>query len=147
MVNVAALVESSPTAAARALVDQEVDPAWLDAFVGTLETLRENNEVARILNVWGLSQAEFAELMGVSRQAVGKWMHRLPADRAVAIADLAAATQQLVHYVRPERIPAVVRRPASALDDRSLVDLVAAGDTASVLVATRQMFDVSAIAG
>jgi hypothetical protein len=42
--------------------------------------------------------------------------------------------------VKRERIPAVVRRPAPALDNRSLLDLVAAGDSRGALVACREMF-------
>ena len=80
------------------------------------------------MEVWGLSQAEAARLFGVSRQALGKWLqHGIPAERAQAVSDLAAATDLLVHYLKRDRIPAVVRRPIHALEDASLLDLAGAG--------------------
>jgi len=130
-----------PARAARALVAGNPSPAWLDTYMHQLSTLRSTTQLSQILEVWALSQAEFAEMMGVSRQAVGKWLDRLPSDRHVAIATLAAATDLLVHYVRRDRIPAVVRRAAPALGNRSLLDLVAAGEHDAVLLATRTMFD------
>lgn len=135
------LLSAEPNRAARMLIDHDPSADWLDAFMNHVTTLRSASELTDVLTVWGLSQAEFAEAMGVSRQAVGKWLERLPADRLVTIANLAAATELLVHYVRRERIPAVVRRPAPALGNRSLLDLVTAGEHAAVLVATRHMFD------
>lgn len=135
------LADTEPELAARLLADGNPSDEWLDSFMHRLASLRSSGQLVQILHAWDLSQAEFAELMGVSRQAIGKWLNRLPAERHVAVANLAAATEVLTHYVRAERIPAVVRRPAPALAGRSLVDLIADGDTAGVLVATRRMFD------
>ncbi len=64
----------------------------------------------------------------------------MPPERAGAVADLAAATDLLVHHLKRDRIPAVVRRPIPALDGVSLVDLLARGDTRAVLAACRDMF-------
>jgi hypothetical protein len=58
------------------------------------------------------------------------------------VADLAAATDLLDRYVKRERIAAVVRREAPALDGRSLLDLAEGGDTEAVLARTREMFDL-----
>ena len=91
--------------------------------------------------MWGLSQAEAARLLGVSRQAIGKWLHRgIPPERARAISDLAAATDLLVRYLKRDRIPAVVRRPSRVLDGASLMDLLAQGDMQGLLSACRAMF-------
>ena len=133
--------------AAIILAKRSEDPDWLDTLSQQLSSGRSGHQLGRILEVWGLSQAEFAHLMGVSRQAVGKWSTNVPTDRSVDIANLAAATDLLVHYLRRDRIPAVVRRPASALDDRSLIDLVGSGQTEAVLAACRQMFDVALVVG
>ena len=54
--------------------------------------------------------------------------------------DLAAATDLLVHHLKRDRIPAVVRRPIPALDGVSLLDLVGRGDTGAVLATCRDMF-------
>ena len=64
----------------------------------------------------------------------------MPPERAGAVADLAAATDLLVHHLKRDRIPAVVRRPIPALDGVSLVDLLARGDTRAALAACRDMF-------
>jgi len=134
-------LDAGPEHAADLIADGEPSNEWLDAFMERLSTLRGSGQLVDVLETWDLSQAEFAELVGVSRQAIGKWLVRLPTERQVAVANLAAANDVLVHYVRRERIPAVVRRTAPALDGRSLLDLVQADETAQVLAATRRMFD------
>ena len=115
--------------------------AWLDAFAESLDRRRGSRSFARTMEVWGLSQAEAARLFGVSRQATGKWLRQgIPPERARAISDLAAATDLLVHFLKRDRIPAVVRRPIHALAEASLMDLVARGDTRTLLAACRDMF-------
>ena len=114
---------------------------WLDAFAESLDRRRASRSFARTIDVWGLSQAEAARHLGVSRQAIGKWLHQgVPPERARAISDLAAATDLLVRYLKRDRIPAVVRRPIRMLDGASLVDLLARGDTHGLLSACRTMF-------
>jgi predicted transcriptional regulator len=117
------------------------DDDWLDELSEALDRRRAGRSLARILEVWDLSQAEAARLFGVSRQALSKWLAGgVPAERAVVVADLAAATDLLVRYVRRERIPAVVRRKAPALGGESLMDWVARSRAHDVLEACRQMF-------
>lgn len=119
---------------------------WLDEFAEALDRGRAGQELGRVLDAWGLSQSEAAVLFGVSRQALSKWLHRgVPAERTTAVADLSAATDLLVRYLKRERIPAVVRRPAPALQGRSLVDLVGEARTRDVLIACRAMFDVAGV--
>ena len=115
--------------------------AWLDAFAQSLDRQRAGRSFARTLAVWALSQAEVARLFGVSRQAVGKWLRQgVPPERAGAISDLAAATDLLVHHLKSDRIPAVVRRPVPSLGGVSLMDLLAQGDTPALLAVCRDMF-------
>ena len=115
--------------------------AWLDAFTESLDRQRAGRSFARTLAVWALSQAEVARLFGVSRQAVGKWLRQgVPPERAGAISDLAAATDLLVHHLKSDRIPAVVRRPVPSLGGVSLMDLLAQGDTPALLAVCRDMF-------
>lgn len=135
--------ELTPRKAVEELLDHRGgDPEWLDAFAEELERRRVGHDLERVLRVWGLNQTEAGRLFGVTRQAVSKWLHHgAPAERAGAFADLAAATDLLVHYVKRDRIPAVVRRGAAALGGRSLMDLLAAGETRELLRACRDMFD------
>ena len=76
----------------------------------------------RLLSLWGLSAAQGAHLFGISRQAFAKWLKAgPPAERAEAVAALAAATDQLDHYVKRERIAAVVRRKVPQFSGKSLL--------------------------
>ena len=128
-------------AARRTFTAHRDDSEWLDAFIASLDRHRAVDAFSRTTETWGLSQAEAARLFGVSRQAIGKWRQRgVPPERARAVADLAAATDLLLHHLKRDRIPAVVRRPIPVLDGASLVDLLKRGDTRVVLTACRDMF-------
>lgn len=136
----AELLSLKPAVAAREL-SRAADPEWMAAFLRSLDLGNARADLARVLKVWGLSQAKAAELFGVSRQAIGKWLQRgLPADRLTAVADLAAATDILARHLKTDRIPAVVRRPAQQLNGKSLLDFVGEGRTQDVLIACRRMF-------
>ena len=133
---------SDPEAAAEQIfAAHKQERGWLDAFTESLDRRRAGESVLHTLQVWGMSQAEAARLLGVSRQAVGKWLQQgAPAARADALADLAAATDLLVRHLKRDRIPVVVRRPMPALGGVSLMELLAQGDTRSLLGACRDMF-------
>ncbi|MEA2001631.1 MAG: hypothetical protein U9N84_07070 [Actinomycetota bacterium] len=136
-----------PREAAQALVGNR-SSEWLDAFSEALGRQRAGAELRRILQVWGLSQSEAARRFGVSRQAVAKWLASgVPANRVKAVADYSAATDVLVHYVKSDRIPAMVRRSAPALGESSLLDLLGAGRHRDLLEACRAMFDFSRVQG
>lgn len=137
-------IHSSPQEVAETLLKAHAgEPAWLDAFAEYLDRKREGHTLSKVLEVWGLSQAEAARVFGVSRQAVGKWLDKgVPPERQVSIADLAAASDLLVRYLKRERIPAVVRRPAEALGRLSLLELLAQQGSGAVLSACREMFDL-----
>lgn len=99
----------------------------------------------RVARVWGLSTIEVAYAMGdVSRQAAAQWVggdRPVPAQRRAHLADLAAATDLLQRYVKAERIPAVVRRPAEDLRAATLLDLAHEGRTDELLAYLRALFD------
>jgi hypothetical protein len=141
--SVAWALDADPKILASQLVEASRDrPGWLETFTGELESQALANQLRRFLDVWGLSASEAARLFGVSRQAFSKWLAQgPPADRLMTVADLAAATDLLVHYLKADRIPAAVRRKAERLDGRSLVDLVGEGESHDVLEACRAMFD------
>lgn len=140
---VAQMTALSPKEAAEQLIRaSSTDDEWLDRFSRQLDRRRSGKALERVLQVWDLSQAEAAQLFGVSRQALGKWLHQgVPAERATTIADLAAATDVLLHHLKRDRIAGVVRRAAPALDGKSLLDMLGAGQSAEVLLACRAMFD------
>ena len=128
-------------AAARLIVLQQGRGRWLDEFAEHLDRHRAGRSLARTLAVWDINQSQAGQLFGVSRQAISKWLSQgAPAERAEALANIAAATDLLLHYLKRDRIAAVVRRPIPALG-RSLLDLVASGETELLLRTCRNMFD------
>ncbi len=142
-INLAEVSELDPREAASKVASAfQGQPGMLDEFAQHLDRYRAGQSLSRTLTVWGLSQSEAAQLFGVSRQAVSKWADRgVPAERSEAVADLAAATDLLVRYLQRDRIPAVVRRPIAALENRSLVELLGMNQSPAILKACRDMFD------
>jgi transcriptional regulator with XRE-family HTH domain len=135
-------------AAAVLLEERSDDPDWLDAFTDSLERRRSGRNLERILAAWGLSQSEAGRRFGVSRQAVAKWLtDGIPTGRAQAVADLSAATDLLVRYLKRDRIPAVVRRPISAARNESLLDLWSTNRYRDILTTCRAMFDFAGAQG
>ena len=143
MSTIAELAQLDARTVAEKILEARRDEAdWLDEFSAVLDRRRAGQGLGRILDAWGLSQSQAARLFGVTRQAVGKWLARgVPAERAEALADLAAATDLLVRYVKRDRIPGVVRHRAAVLDGKSLIDLIAESRTRDALEACRSMFD------
>jgi len=116
---------------------------WVGRFVGELDRMSERETFGRVLDTWGVSNAEAGRLFGVTRQAIGKWRAKgVPEERRTIIADLAAVTDLLVHYLKRDRISAVVRRPADRLAGRSMIDLIGEGRSAELLEFTRALFDL-----
>ena len=123
--------------------DTHASQVWVGRFVGELDRMAERDEFDRVLDTWGISNAEAGRLFGVTRQAIGKWRaNGLPDERRAVVGDLAAVTDLLVHYLKRERVPAVVRRPADRLGGCSMVDLVGEGRSSELLDFTRAMFDL-----
>ena len=140
-----AFTDMDPGDAAAAIAAAS-DPAWRRRFVDELDRAVRTEPLERFTELWGLSNSAAAAAFGVSRQAFSKWLKTgAPGGRADAVADLAAATDLLDRYVKRERIPAVVRRPAPMLGDRSLLDLASDGETRQVAEAVEQMFDLRRI--
>lgn len=131
-----------PQAAAEELIKvQGAQAGWLDAFADHLDRRRSVDGLKRVLATWDLNQTDAARIFGVSRQAISKWLEQgAPADRAEAIAVLAAATDVLVRHLQRDRIPGVVRRPADALGGLSLLAHLERRAFSSVLAHCRAMF-------
>jgi hypothetical protein len=137
-----ALTDMSPTDAAAAVIAAR-DQEWTRKLVDELDRVVRVQPLERFVELWGLSNAGAARVFGVSRQAFSKWLvNGPPASRSEAIADLATATDLLDRYVKRERIPAVVRRPALLLGDASLLELASSGNTRDVADAVSAMFDL-----
>jgi hypothetical protein len=142
---VQALNTMTPRDAAATII-ASADADWTRQLVDELDRAVRTDPLERFVELWGLSNSAAATVFGVSRQAFSKWLKTgVPAGRADATADLATATDLLDRYVKRERIPAVVRRVAPMLENRSLLDLASDGDTRRVAEAVEQMFDLRRI--
>jgi len=140
--DVVSLSKLSPQDAAEAVVGG-ASPEWAREFGEALERRIGRADLDLVMSAWDLSAADVARAFGVTRQAVAKWRSTIvPADRVLAVADLAAATEHLSRFVKSERIPAVVRRPSDLLGGLSLLDLALAGDTQGVRNAVVATLDV-----
>ena len=128
-------------AAEHVFTSRKHEEAWLDAFTENLGRRRAREAFAHTLEVWNVSRTEAARFFGVSRQAVSKWLRQgVPLKRAGAISDLATATDLLVMHLKRDMIPVVVRRPIQTLGGITLMDLLAQGDTRTLLETCRDMF-------
>ena len=129
------MLKMPPSRVAEVLVQGHArDPEWLDEFADALDRKRQGRALERVLDVWGLSQSE-----------AGRRFEGIPAERVETVAALSAATDLLVHHLKRDRIPAVVRRSAPAMGDKSLLDMLAAGKHDEIVNACRAMFDFSAV--
>jgi len=140
-----AFKDASPEEVAEQLAEAH-DSAWLRSMVTLLDRALQKSPLDRIITLWRLSGTEAGQLFGVSRQAIAQWLEAGPPnDRAAAIAALADATDILARRLKRERIPIVVRRPATSTANRSLIELATDGQYEQVLTAVRSMFDLRRI--
>jgi hypothetical protein len=136
------ITELTPADAAASLAERG-GSEWTRQLVDELDRAVRTDPLDRFVRLWGLSNAAAARVFGVSRQAFSKWRTAgPPAIRAGSVADLASATDLLDRYVKRERIPAVVRRPAEQFGGRSLLDIAEEGDTRALLEHVATMFDL-----
>jgi DNA-binding XRE family transcriptional regulator len=106
---------------------------------------RVRSPLDRVASVLGVNRTELAHLFGVRRQAIEQWEARgVPGERQEKLATLDAIVDLLTAKLKPDRIPGVVRRPAAAYGDRSIVEAIAAANEALVLGELRNAFDWAA---
>ncbi len=93
-----------------------------------------------------LSKAGLGELFGVSRQAVSEWMDKgIPSGRMRDVSQVLKAVSILSRKLKPGRTSLVVRRPASALGGRTLIEAMR-DDPHQALTAVEESFDWSGVA-
>ena len=132
----------APADLARELVDSGND-AWVRALVDALDREVRRAPLERLISLWDLSNAAAARLFGVSRQAFSKWLVAgPPADRVDDVAAVDDITALLDHYVKRERIPAVVRRPAELFGERTMIEMLEMGNYVETARVVGEMFDL-----
>ena len=82
--------------------------------------------IERLIAGWQLGISDVARLFGVSRQAVQQWLNdRVPLSRQPKLLDVLRIADLLERNLLRDRIPAVVRSPATAFEGRSMLELIA----------------------
>lgn len=136
---------SAPEELAREILDS-ADTDWVRGLVDALDREVRIDPLRRLLALWDLSNAAAARMFGISRQAFAKWlMNGPPADRADDVTDVDNITSLLDRYVKRERIPAVVRRPADRLGGKSLIETLEAGEYGRAAEVMAVSFDIRRI--
>ncbi len=131
----------TPEEAVEQLMAEAPDEDWLRAVVDELDRALRLQPLKRLQQLWELSNADIARMFGDSRKTFSVWSQRgIPSDQAITLTNLSAATDRLEHYVKRERIPAVVRGPATNLGGRSLLDLACERCSEEVRTMVNQMF-------
>jgi DNA-binding transcriptional regulator YdaS (Cro superfamily) len=101
----------------------------------------------RAMETFDLTGSAMADLMGVKRQAVDKWLLAgPPPDRAPKIAAIAEIGDILRHRLREGLPIAVVRRPADAYGGRTMLEVIAADEHEWLLRSVRDSFDFRQVA-
>lgn len=101
----------------------------------------------RAMEILDLSSSEIGDIMGVSRQAIDKWLlSGVPADRSTRITTIAEIATVLHRRLRRGHVPGVVRRPAPAFGGRSFLDLMKDEREDDVLATVRSSFDYASVA-
>ena len=143
------LVGGTPHQCVRARSD--IDEHYLSWFLKAMGDIAFERQSAtplrRAMATLDLTSGAMAELMGVSRQAVDKWLvNGPPPERIAKIGAIVKIADILRYRLREGMPPIVARRSAAAYGDRNMLDLIAADEHEWLLTDIEAMFDYSTIA-
>ncbi|MDE0614237.1 MAG: hypothetical protein OXI32_07480 [bacterium] len=129
----------------------DIDEYFFSRFCKALAQVQREREYSeplkRAMDTLSLSKSDVAQLMGVSRQAVDKWLLAgPPADRASKLGAIAELADILRYRLLPGLPAEVVRRPAEAYAGRTMLELIANDEHDWLLQATKDSFDFSRVA-
>lgn len=89
-----------------------------------LQLIGEGDPVARLQELYQLSDPELARLFGVSRQAVAAWKSAgVPSERQEKLSSMLATGELLERRLRTGRLPGVARRAADAFGGLTLLEM------------------------
>ena len=113
-----------------------------------IEFERRNNEpLRRAMATLALTSSDVAEMMGVTRQAVDKWLRSgTPTERLDRIGALADIADILRHRLREGMPAVVVSRRADAYGGRSMLEMIADGEHFELLESVQASFDYARVA-
>lgn len=101
--------------------------AALDTYAEEARHDSYHLKLARIRSALGINSSELATLLHVSREAVRKWDRggSISSERWESIDQLYSDVERLHEYIKPENLPAVVRRKIPALNNQTPLGLLA----------------------
>jgi len=99
-------------------VDRHLNESRANAYLLKLNRIRSS---------LGITAAELARLLRVSREAIRKWEHgdTIAPERWQDIDSLLEAVEMLLRYFQPEHLPSVIRRSIPALNNDAPIDWLA----------------------
>ena len=96
----------------------------------------------RAMDLFELDRTGLATLFGVRRQAVEQWERRgVPAERRAKLATMVAVGELLARRLRPGLLPGVARRPATAYQGRTMLEMIQRDRHDELLEDVRKSFD------
>ncbi|WP_419854672.1 helix-turn-helix domain-containing protein [Candidatus Poriferisodalis sp.] len=122
--------------------------AWLLKSFSDIELEQRYAEpLRRAMAILDLSSRDVAEMMGVTRQAIEKWLLAgPPPDRLAKVGALAQIADILQHRLRAGMPAAVARRHADAYSGRSMLEVIADGEHEWLADSVRASFDYATVA-
>jgi DNA-binding XRE family transcriptional regulator len=97
--------------------------------------------------LFGLNTTELGKLFDVSRQAVSAWLEKgTPRSRLAKVQTVLSIAELLERKLKRGRLPAVARKPASAYEGLSILEMIAADRHDEVLARVRESFNWAAAA-
>ncbi len=138
-----------PQRCGRARIDiDEQRFCWFLSSIAAIELEQQSAApLRRAMTILGMTSTDIAEVMGVKRQAVDKWLLTgPPSDRVAKIGVIAEIAEILRYRLRDGMPPVVARRRAAAYADRSMLELIAADEHDWLLADVRESFDFSRVA-
>jgi len=129
---------------APALPHLDVSVAQLDAFRRNVTRALSHDEpdLERIQRIFGLNITDLGRLFGVTRQAVTQWQTtEIPAARREKVSAVGSIADLLDSRLKTDRVPGVVRRPATAYAGFTILEMIEESRQDTVVEQIRSSFD------
>ncbi len=122
--------------------------SWFSKAMGDIEFERKSaTPLRRAMDTLDLNSGAMAELTGVTRQAVDRWLaNGPPPERMPKIGTIVRIADLLRYRLREGMPPIVARRTAPAYGDRTMLELIAADEHDWLLGDIEEMFDYATVA-
>ena len=132
-------------------VRRDIDEYRFDWFMENMADLefeqRNASPLRSAMVTLDLSSKDMASLMGVTRQAVDKWLRGgPPPERLGKIGAIAGIAGILRYRLRAGLAPVVARRPAEAYGGRTMLEVIADDEHEWLLRSVRESFDFAHVA-